>query len=148
MCNSSLSISPDLEVRFFYLCCQPCCKVSGHSLHVCWFWHQSFRLLALIWDDFSVPCSRPVGWPVVMLLGDVGHCSPFCGGIIAGGKLAAMHLQTEPYHFTVVTYLQQHPPLPPAAVLNRSSYCVFETFPDVDKLVLAQSNILARSLYS
>lgn len=61
--------------------------------------------------------------------------------------LEASLLQTEPYHFTVVTYLQQAPPLPPVAVLNRSSYCVFETFPDVDKLVLAQSSILASSLH-
>lgn len=103
--------------------------------------------LALVWVGFSVPCGSPVGWPVVMFLGDVGHSSPFCGGVIAEGKLAALHLQTEPYHFTVITYLQQPPPLPPVAVLDRSSYCVFETFPDVDKLVLAQLSILAIFLY-
>lgn len=101
----------------------------------------------LVWDGSSVPCRGPVGWPVVVLLGDVGQCSPFSAGGVAGGKRAAVHLQTEPYHFTGVTYLQQPHPLPPVAVLNRSSYCVFETFPDVDKLVLAQSSILASSLY-
>lgn len=67
--------------------------------------------------------------------------------LLEASLLQTEHLQTEPYHFTIVTYLQQAPPLPPVAILNRSSYCVFETFPDVDKLVLAQSNILASSLY-
>lgn len=83
----------------------------------------------------------------MVFLDDVGDCSPFCAGVVTGGKLAAKHLQTEPYHFTIGTYLLQPPPLPPVTVLNRSSSCVFETFPDMDKLVLAQSSILATSLY-
>lgn len=87
-----------------------------------------------------------LGGLFVVFLGDVGQRSHFCAGVIARGKLVAMHLQTEPYHFTVVTYLHQPSPLPPVAVLNRSSYCIFETFTDVDKLVLVHSNILASSL--
>lgn len=67
--------------------------------------------------------------------------------LLEASLLQTEYLQTQPYHFTVVTYLQQGPTLPPVAVLNRSSYCIFETFPDVDKLVLAQSSILASSLY-
>lgn len=48
------------------------------------------------------------------------------------------------YHFT---YLHQPTPLHPVAVLNRSSYCIFEIFTDVDKLVLVHSNILSSSFY-
>lgn len=88
-----------------------------------------------------------LGGLFVVFLGDVGQHSHFCAGIIARGKLAAMHLQTEPYHFIVVTYLHQPSSLPPVAVLNRSSYSIFETFTDVDKLVLVHSNILASSLH-
>lgn len=51
------------------------------------------------------------------------------------------------YHFTVVTYLHQPTPLHPVAVLNRSFYCIFEIFTDVDKLVLVHSNILSSSFY-
>lgn len=85
-----------------------------------------------------------LGGLFVVFLGDAGQCSHFRAGIVARGKLAAMHLQTEPYRFTVVTYLHQPSPLPPAAVLNRSSYCIFETFTDVDKLVLVHSNIFSK----
>lgn len=135
-------------MAFPYLCCQPCCKVAGHSLLLCWFWHQSFRLLTPgLARLLQVLVVGPWGGLFVVFLGDVGQCSHVCAGVVAWGKLTAMHLQTEPYHFTVVTYLHQPSPLPPVAVFNRSSYCIFETFTDVDKLVLVHSNIFESSLY-
>lgn len=64
-CSSDLNISPELEVAFSYLCCQPYCKVASHILLLCWFCHQSFRWLTpgLCWAC-SGPCGGPVEWPV------------------------------------------------------------------------------------
>lgn len=136
-------------MAFSYLCCQPLLQ-GGQS--------QPASLLVLApvlqvvdpWFGlrlFQVLVVGLLGGLFVVFLGDVGQHSHFCAGVVARGKLAAMHLQTEPYHFTIVTYLHQPSPLPSVAVLNRSSYSIFETLTGVDKLVLVHSDILASSLH-